>query len=112
MINPHIQHALVESPYNQRRSSCEKEATMQFNALLNHPVENLRDVSWEEFTQYRDQLIEAAQRAEHVIAEIARLPRVLNYLNNRIFMPLDNYSMIRMKLPALLSRIHAPNWTS
>ena len=83
MINPHIQHALVESPYNKRRSSCEK-ATTQFNALINHPVETLRDVSWEEFTQYRDRIDpEAAQRAEHVIAEITRVARGIELLEQQ-----------------------------
>ena len=83
MINPHIQHALAESPYNERRSSCEK-ATTQFNALLDHPVEALRDVSWEEFTQYRDQIDpEAAQRAEHVIAEITRVAHGIELLEQQ-----------------------------
>ena len=83
MINPHIQHALAESPYNERRSSCEK-ATTQFNALLDHPVEALRDVSWEEFIQYRDRIDpEAAQRAEHVIAEITRVTHGIELLEQQ-----------------------------
>ena len=80
MINPHIQHALAASPYNERRISCEKAAA-QFNEWLDHPVEALRDVSWEDFTQYRDRIDpEAAQRAEHVIAEITRVAQGIEHL--------------------------------
>jgi galactokinase len=83
MINPHIQHALAESPYNERRISCEKAAA-QFNKWLDHPVEALRDVSWEEFIRYRDQIDpEAAQRAEHVIAEITRVAKSIEYLEQQ-----------------------------
>ena len=37
MINPHIKHALADSPYNERRASCEKAAA-ELDALLDHPV--------------------------------------------------------------------------
>ena len=73
MINPHIKHALADSPYNARRESCER-AARELNELLDHPVEALRDVSWEEFEANKDKIDpEAAQRATHVIGEITRV---------------------------------------
>ena len=41
MINPHIKHALADSPYNARRISCEK-AAKELGVLLDHPVTALR----------------------------------------------------------------------
>jgi galactokinase len=55
MINPHIKHALSDSPYNARRISCEK-AAKELGALLDHPVTALRDVSWEEFEANKDKI--------------------------------------------------------
>ncbi len=73
MINPHVKHALAESPYNARRTSCELAAA-ELDALLDHPVAALRDVSWDEFQANKDKLDpEAAQRATHVIGEITRV---------------------------------------
>ncbi len=73
MINPHIKHALADSPYNARRISCEKAAA-ELDALLDHPVKALRDVSWEEFEANKDRIDpEAAQRATHVVGEIHRV---------------------------------------
>lgn len=81
MINPHIRHALSESPYNARRASCEKAAA-EFGRLLDHPVKALRDVSWAEFEAHRDRIDpEAAQRAEHVIGEITRVGRGVELLS-------------------------------
>jgi galactokinase len=80
MINPHIQHALATSPYNARRESCEK-AAFQLNQLLKHDVHTLRDVSWEEFITHRESIdSEAAQRAEHVIAEMKRVSQGIEAL--------------------------------
>jgi galactokinase len=73
VINPHVKHSLSDSPYNERRERCEEAAT-QLNALLPHPVTALRDVSLEEFEQYRSQIDpHAAQRAAHVVGEITRV---------------------------------------
>jgi galactokinase len=85
MINPHIKHALADSPYNGRRLSCEKAAA-ELNALLTHPVKALRDVSWVEFVSNRDKLDpEAAQRAEHVVGEISRVEQGVELLaSNRL----------------------------
>jgi len=73
MINPHIKHALADSPYNERRTSCEKAAA-ELDTLLDHPVKALRDVSVEEFEANKDKVdSEAAQRATHVVYEITRV---------------------------------------
>jgi len=80
MINPHIKHALADSPYNARRESCEKAAT-ELDALLDHPVKALRDVSWEEFEANKEKIDpEAAQRATHVVAEITRVEQGVKLL--------------------------------
>jgi len=82
MINPHIKHALSDSPYNTRRISCEK-AAKELGALLDHPVTALRDVSWEEFEANKDKIDpEAAQRATHIIAEITRVEEGVKLLRN------------------------------
>ena len=73
MINPHIKHALADSPYNERRVSCEKAAA-EFDALLDHRVKALRDISWEEFEANKDKIDpEAARRATHIVGEITRV---------------------------------------
>ena len=73
MINPHIKHALADSPYNERRISCEMAAA-ELDALIDHPVKALRDVSWEEFEANKKNIDpEAAQRATHIIGEITRV---------------------------------------
>lgn len=80
MINPHIKHALADSPYNARRVSCEKAAA-ELNELLDHDVKALRDVSVEEFEANKDKIDpEAAQRATHVIYEITRVEKGVKLL--------------------------------
>jgi galactokinase len=85
MINPHIKHALADSPYNGRRTSCEKAAS-ELSAFLDHPVKALRDVSWAEFEAHRDKIDpEAARRAEHVVGEITRVEQGVKLLaENRL----------------------------
>jgi galactokinase len=73
MINPHIKHALADSPYNARRRSCEKAAA-QLNALVDYEVTALRDIQWDDFLALKDQIDpEAAKRATHVVGEIHRV---------------------------------------
>ena len=80
MINPHIKHALADSPYNERRISCEKSAT-ELDVLLPYPVKALRDVAWEDFEASRSQIDpEAAQRATHVVGEITRVEQGVKLL--------------------------------
>ena len=82
MINPHVKHALADSPYNARRISCEK-AAKELGALLDHPVTALRDVSWEEFEANKGKIDpEAAQRATHIVAEITRVEEGVKLLKN------------------------------
>ena len=80
MINPHIKHALADSPYNARRQSCEKAAE-ELDKLIDHPVQALRDVSAEEFEANKDKIDpEAAQRATHVVYEITRVEQGVELL--------------------------------
>jgi len=80
VVNPHVKHSLNESPYNERRECCE-QAAAEFAALLDHPVAALRDVSWEEFEQNKNKINPlAAQRAEHVVGEITRVAKGMNFL--------------------------------
>ncbi len=73
MINPHVKHALAESPYNARRKSCEKAAA-ELNELVDYEVKALRDIKFEDFEALKGQLDpEAAQRATHVVGEIHRV---------------------------------------
>lgn len=80
MINPHVKHALAESPYNARRQSCERAAA-ELDGLLDHDVKALRDVSAEEFEANKDKIDpEAAQRATHVVYEITRVEKGVRLL--------------------------------
>ncbi len=80
VVNPHVKHSLNESPYNERRECCE-QAAREFAGLLPHPVSALRDVSWEEFEQNREQIDPlAAQRAAHVVGEITRVEKGVTLL--------------------------------
>ncbi len=73
IINPHVKHSLADSPYNERRERCE-QAAAQLNDLLPRSVTALRDISPEEFDQYRDRIDPAAaQRAAHIVGEISRV---------------------------------------
>jgi galactokinase len=81
MINPHVKHALAESPYNARRKSCEKAAA-QLNELLDHEVRALRDVSAEEFEAHKNNIApEAALRATHIVHEITRVEKGVKLLH-------------------------------
>lgn len=82
MINPHVKHALAESPYNARRLSCEMAAA-EFDGILSHPVSALRDVSWDEFEANKDKIEPgAAKRATHVVGEIHRVEEGVKLLND------------------------------
>ena len=73
MINPHVKHALAESPYNARRKSCERAAE-QLNALVDYEVGSLRDIRYEDFMALKDRIDpEPALRATHVVGEIMRV---------------------------------------
>ena len=73
MINPHVKHALAESPYNARRQSCERAAA-ELNELVDYDVPTLRDIKVEDFEALKGKIdAEAAQRATHVVGEIYRV---------------------------------------
>lgn len=79
-VNPHVKHSLADSPYNERRERCE-QAAVQLGRLLPHPVTALRDVSPAEFAAHRSRIAEgAARRAAHVIGEIDRVERGVEFL--------------------------------
>ena len=72
VVNPMVQHSLADSPYNGRRKHCE-QAAKELDGLIGHPVDALRDVSWDEFEQFRGGIdAGAAKRAAHVVGEITR----------------------------------------
>lgn len=82
MINPHVKHALAESPYNARRISCEKAAA-ELNELVDYKVAALRDISFSDFEALKGQIDpEAAQRARHVVEEIYRVEEGVTLLND------------------------------
>lgn len=73
ICNTAVKHSLVDSEYNERRSRCE-EAARYFARVLSHPVQALRDVSWEEWERHQDGLNPVtARRAAHVIGENTRV---------------------------------------
>lgn len=75
IVTPDVTHQLSDSPYNERRASCER-AVRELSSVLPEPVASLRDVSPAEFALHRRNLNpEAAQRAAHVIGEIDRVAR-------------------------------------
>lgn len=85
IVTPESTHRLVDSPYNERRASCEL-AARSLAEVLPGPVESLRDVSLEDFSRYRDRLpIEAARRAAHVVGEIDRVARGIAALRSGDF---------------------------
>jgi len=80
MINPHVKHALAESPYNARRKSCEKAAA-ELDALVDYKVNALRDIKFEDFEALKGRIDpEAAQRATHVVGEIHRVEKGVQLL--------------------------------
>jgi galactokinase len=75
IVTPEAAHRLADSPYNERRESCEL-AARALAALLPGRVESLRDVSPADFERYRGRLpVEAAMRAAHIVGEIDRVAR-------------------------------------
>ncbi len=73
MANTAVQHALVESDYNERRERCEAAAVFFAQALGPH-IRALRDVSlkdWQRLAQEMDPV--TARRAAHIIGENQRV---------------------------------------
>lgn len=73
MCNTHAKHALVDGEYNERREKCEAAAEF-FKEKLDHEVAALRDVSWAEWEQHKDEMeATTANRAAHPIGEDERV---------------------------------------
>ncbi|QHI68911.1 galactokinase [Tichowtungia aerotolerans] len=82
VVNPKVQHSLADSPYNERRERCE-QAAEELAKRIDHPVSALRDVSWEEFEQFKGQIDPgAAKRAAHVVGEITRVEQGVEQLKS------------------------------
>lgn len=74
LVNSCVKHALVGSPYNDRRNSCERVA----KAI---GVETLRDADWEKLEAVKDQISEEDyKRAKYVIGEYFRVLAVCDAL--------------------------------
>ena len=85
MINSNTTHELSGSPYNERREKC-YQAVKELDKLFNKKVNSLRDITYREFKKNKNQLHNlVARRAEHVVGEIDRVKKGLDYIkNNRL----------------------------
>jgi galactokinase len=82
VFNTKVKHSLVDSEYNERRSTCEKAARF-FASALKHRVTALRDVSWEEWQEHSSKMDPVmARRAAHVIGENSRVQNGRQLLAN------------------------------
>ena len=82
MCNTNARHALVDGAYNERRQRCEQGAAF-FASVLDHPVSALRDVSWAEWLDYKDEMDEiTAKRCAHPIGEDERVLSGIDMLRN------------------------------
>jgi len=85
ICNSKIQRGLVDSEYNKRREEC-KKATDFFTHRLGSKIRALRDVTIEEFKQYKEYLPESiARRARHVISENYRVQTGVQALREENF---------------------------
>lgn len=84
LINTNIKHTLSESAYNNRRSTCEKIASML-------KVKALRDVNIEDLDTIKDKLnIEEYLQASYIIHENNRVLKASEALNNNDLDSLGN----------------------
>ena len=79
LINSKVKHALVGSPYNDRRKSCEHVVEVMKET---HPeVETLRDANWDMLEEVKDKISEEDyKRAKYVIGEYYRVLAVCDAL--------------------------------
>ena len=79
LVNSCVKHQLVGSPYNERRLSCEKVASV---IAKKHPeVESLRDVNYDMLEEVKPEITdEEYRRARYVIGEVARVLTVCDAL--------------------------------
>lgn len=82
LCNTNVRHELVDGAYNERRERCEQGARF-FASCLDHPVAALRDVSWAEWLEHRDDMDETtAKRCAHPIGEDERVLSGIEMLRN------------------------------
>ena len=79
LVNSCVKHELAGSPYNERRLSCEKVASI---IAKKHPeVESLRDANYEMLEEVKPEITdEEYRRAHYVIGEVARVLAVCDAL--------------------------------
>lgn len=79
LVNSCVKHQLVGSPYNERRLSCEKVASV---IAKKHPeVESLRDANYDMLEEVKSEITdEEYRRARYVIGEVARVLTVCDAL--------------------------------
>ena len=74
LVNSCVKHKLVGSPYNERRTSCERVSALA-------GVETLRDCTWEQLDALKPQLSEEDYcRARYVLGEVDRVLAVCDAL--------------------------------
>ena len=74
LVNTCVRHELVGSPYNERRASCERVASLA-------GVDTLRDCTWEKLKSLAPQLADADfRRARFVLGEVDRVMSVSDAL--------------------------------
>lgn len=86
LVNSCVKHELVGSPYNDRRNSCERVASLV-------GVETLRDCTWEMLEGVRSKISqEDYARAKYVLGEADRVLAVCDALQK------DDYEMVGKKM--------------
>jgi galactokinase len=74
VANSMVHHQLNDGGYNALRQSCERAVVHFQEKISAHTVEALRDVSFQEWEDFREGLsLEDQQRSRHVIEEIERV---------------------------------------
>jgi galactokinase len=73
VVDTNVAHELADSAYNERLATC-RDGADRFDALLDHEVSALRDVSAAEFEAHADDLPEPMRsRCAHVVSENERV---------------------------------------
>lgn len=76
LITPELRHKHIDSPYNERRRSCDQAAARlaALTGASDPKTFTLRDVDMPTFLRFESELpVEPAQRARHVVGEIDRV---------------------------------------
>lgn len=106
LVNSCVKHALVGSPYNDRRNSCERVA----KAI---GVETLRDADWDKLEAVKDQISEEDyKRAKYVIGEYFRVLAVCEALEKGDYETVGQRCMKHMKDFQRTMKYHVKNLIS